>query len=571
VIDSESMGAGKRLGPRRVVTSSEEWVVGRRPAPFTVERPKPFRPDMLLVMDPDSELVVGAEAVAPKTSAKEAARWVEEAMGQQAPLPVRLRQPRQLRVDDEVFAAALRARLEPSIQVRTAPTPEVDRLIDHLGEDTGGRGEPTAAGLPADEETRTLPLFFEAAAALHGLAPWRVASDSDVLGLDVPDLGLEGACVSIIGNLGQSRGLLVFRSIVDYLAFTRFAAAHDQRRGRGALPPIHFFSINFDKPHEAPAGLVRMARKHRWALAAKDAFPYVLHVDPQGVALTLHESDFRLATVCLIGLARLLRKRPGIFSTPLRRPVGVHWVVKELSGGPKVRLTAPHPEATWQWGEESALRHLYETEAATLCEAFLTDMRSEGRTEDWIDGASRIVEQLLDFKLGPEDEGPLAWTSETVERFLFDHVPRTANLSDEQIQVLPDHLRSFLDWLGRTGREPVSNVERLIEGIEHRRNRFFREARDPAHFGIAKTLVRTMEREGVNLSDEKAVRRFMESFNERLRHDPTLLPLPFDVERGRTSSVSKPWVWTPGAPPPDATAPCPCGSGRRYKKCCLPR
>lgn len=31
--------------------------------------------------------------------------------------------------------------------------------------------------------------------------------------------------------------------------------------------------------------------------------------------------------------------------------------------------------------------------------------------------------------------------------------------------------------------------------------------------------------------------------------------------------------WTPSAdrPPPAPTAPCPCGSGRRYRKCCLKR
>lgn len=561
-----------RQQPRPLMRGSEEWIVGRRPAPFLVEKPKPFRPHLILLMDPGLDLAVDTEAVPPDTPADEAARWVASALGEQNGLPVKLGRPLKLRVEDEAFAAALRARLEPKLQVVSAPTPEVDRLLEHLGEYMSGRGEPTTTGLPGDSaDTRALPRFFEAAAALYRLAPWQEANDSQVLRLDAPDLGWEGACISIIGMLGESRGLLVYRSIENYLDFTRFAGAHTQTKGHPGLPPIHLFSINFDKPREAPAGLVRMARKQRWDVAGKDAFPYVLHIGRDGMALPLHESDFRFATACLIGLAHLLRKRRGIFSRPLRRPAEAEFVLKELPGAPKMRLTVPHPEATWRWGEETVLQHLHETEARALREAFLADARTEGRPDEWIEGADWIVEQFLAFKVGYREEAPLRWTVDLVEEFLLDHFPRKANATDAQIEALPEYVRSFLEWLGRTGREPARIVERLVERVGRLREAFLREARNPAHFGIAKTLAKAMEREGADFSDDKAVNRFMADFNERLRDDPSLLPTPFDIEGAGGSRVRKVWVWTPGTPAPDPMAPCPCGSGRRYKKCCLPR
>ena len=36
-------------------------------------------------------------------------------------------------------------------------------------------------------------------------------------------------------------------------------------------------------------------------------------------------------------------------------------------------------------------------------------------------------------------------------------------------------------------------------------------------------------------------------------------------------AAEKKWVWNPADPPPDPKAAYPCGSGRRYKKCCMPR
>ena len=74
-----------------------------------------------------------------------------------------------------------------------------------------------------------------------------------------------------------------------------------------------------------------------------------------------------------------------------------------------------------------------------------------------------------------------------------------------------------------------------------------------------------MLREGVDPTDSRAVDAFMADFNLRVEKDPSL-PLPEDLpDRGKA------WAWTPDQPPPDPQGPCPCGSGKRYRKCCMPR
>ena len=53
-----------------------------------------------------------------------------------------------------------------------------------------------------------------------------------------------------------------------------------------------------------------------------------------------------------------------------------------------------------------------------------------------------------------------------------------------------------------------------------------------------------------------------------------LAPLPNGKERGAKASAipaRSRWIWSGEGSPPDPKAPCPCGSSKRYKKCCMPR
>ncbi len=63
---------------------------------------------------------------------------------------------------------------------------------------------------------------------LYRLAPWKTASDDQVLRVDIPALGVHGACLSIIGGLGESLGFVLFPSLAGYEAFVD---------GGGRAPP----------------------------------------------------------------------------------------------------------------------------------------------------------------------------------------------------------------------------------------------------------------------------------------------------------------------------------------------
>ena len=63
--------------------------------------------------------------------------------------------------------------------------------------------------------------LFTAAFSLFAIKPWRVADDTQVLRMDIPALGVDGACLSIIGQLDESRGVLIFTSLDDFEQFLK--------------------------------------------------------------------------------------------------------------------------------------------------------------------------------------------------------------------------------------------------------------------------------------------------------------------------------------------------------------
>jgi hypothetical protein len=549
----------KAGGQGRRRAAEGEWVLGRRPAPLVVETPMPHRPDLVLLVDAASGFVIGSEVVKPDASADEVAAWVEG-----------LAEPGvSLRVDDERIADALRARLGPDQPVRVGPVPELRAPLAALSRFTGrGGGSRREEPLWTDEasaEARTG--FFDAASQFERSAPWETAGDGQVLRLDVPAMGWEGACASILGAAGEEFGLLLLRSLEDFVAFTRLAGEPGRPAKRQRGIGILLLSVNFDHPDSITGGhvLAKRARAHGWQPGPEGRLAYLLKVSPDSVAQPVTTDDYRLATAGLEAVRLFIEKNRRLFDEPPTEGVETRLRIAMPTGDVEVRVTAPPDDLPWAWGEEEPIDGLRRLENGAALEAFLEARRTSGASEEEVGHAREVVDDALRFKASRGEPGD-RWTPDEVEEYLLRHYPARGSAPDEELELVPASLDAFLDWLGTLGKGSVVALRAARERLARCRERFLTDARDPRRFGPAKTLVRAMAREGVDPTDSRAVDAFMAEFNLRVEKDPSLLPLPTDVtHRGRA------WVWTPDQPPPDPRGPCPCGSGRRYRKCCMPR
>lgn len=301
----------------RATATVHEWVGGRIVTPFYVTEDDPYRPEMILWMEFPERLIVGSRLIDPDDPPVSFAGFLQETMG--TPMVGPPRRPERVRVADKTLAAEVRA-AEPQIDVRVAPTPELHHLLEEMGASMPGAAE---VGPSYFEDGRIsaalVEMLFRAADQLYRIAPWRRADDSQTLRLDIPALGVEGACLSIIGALGQSLGFIIFPSLV---AYDRFIGAMERmEEGRG--PPdlgTSMLSLNFDRGADLPPSMRREVALHGWSVADSEAYPSVQHRDRDGVLRPLSERDVRIVTACATSLGAFFVKHGALLDEDLVEP-----------------------------------------------------------------------------------------------------------------------------------------------------------------------------------------------------------------------------------------------------------
>lgn len=305
--------------PGRHQPGGPEWVGGRVVAPFYITEGTPYRPEIILWLELPEGVVVHFE-LSDGTKAPASFRAaLLKAM--ESPMIGPKRRPATVRVADAHLVAEVRQVL-PDVRIVQAPTPELDHVIELMSEAT------------AEDEDREDPSYFEnarigieaietlfrAAKVLYHVAPWNVAGDSQILRVDIPAYGVEGACLSIIGALGQSVGLILFSSIEG---FERFLERAETPTPPGA--PIDLgtttLSLNFETGSDLPPSMRREAMKHGWPVAGAKAYPMVLHRDPDGLPRPLSEHDVRIMAACATSLAAFFVKHGHLFKRSSFEPV----------------------------------------------------------------------------------------------------------------------------------------------------------------------------------------------------------------------------------------------------------
>jgi len=309
----------------RVFRGPLTWLVMMRQAPVYVRESPQERVWLIFILERETELVIGQE-IALEPSPEIAVELIRQGMIH--PMAGPGRRPALVVVESKALGATLAEELKLNVQVSDRPLAEGEMFLAEMKRfiDAGGGREP---GGDEDDEAEQASYFdddlppaliselIKKGAALAKLRPWDCCTDSDLIRLDIPDMGVREAAVCVIGEMGQSRGVLVFRSHEDYLI----------QVGRGerlanqpefSVEPIQLgvplLSVNFDPAEEVPERM----RKEAAAMGLKPGrstfYPRILCVDPDGVRRPPAERDLRLilaVTTALTDAVRRLGRRLG--------------------------------------------------------------------------------------------------------------------------------------------------------------------------------------------------------------------------------------------------------------------
>jgi hypothetical protein len=299
---------------------------------------QPYRPDVLVWLELPDDLIVGMQLVTPKAPVGFSEALANALSRPAVGLP---RRPARIRVAEESLAAEIRSAAS-GIEIVVAPTPELDVLLDRMAKTFPAGDVPASYFENGRVSAEVARRFFEAAKLLWVLAPWKTASESHLVRVDVPAFGLSGACLSVIGALGESFGFLLFPSLEARERFAEAAAEaqRPQRRGERRRPDVgtSFMSLDYERGADLPPPLLREVIANQWPVAAPNAYPRVIHRDPDGCPRPISERDVRIVTAVAQSLASMVVKHPGLLSDQEIEPICESWVDSEDL---EVRFTMP--------------------------------------------------------------------------------------------------------------------------------------------------------------------------------------------------------------------------------------
>src|SRR3954447_7979172 len=215
--------------------------------------------------------------------------------------------PTSIRVPNDGLAKELRG-VAGGIPITVAPVPELDAVFADLIEATAGEAKPSYLGggtIPVE----VVAEFFEAARSLYEAAPWLLVLEHQLVGVDIPKLKIKGACISVIGNAGESSGLLLFRSVADYLAFG------GRRPMGGRAKGFSVRSMSFGSRKELPSAMIGEIKKHRWPVAGPHAYPTLFGLDRAYEPLPITAADYRLMTKLAQAFLLFFKDHASIFAT----------------------------------------------------------------------------------------------------------------------------------------------------------------------------------------------------------------------------------------------------------------
>ena len=314
------------------------WIGGRRIfSPASFDDGTSFRRLVVLWVDSEGR-IVGHQNFSPTKAEGSLGQVLLAAM--EDPLAGPRRRPTLIRVENEGLAAEVRQATGGAIPIRVAPTPEVDAAMDSLLEIFSGKKEEFSYLEGGRISPETVAGLFASSARLFRCAPWNSVHDSQVLRMDIPALGVDGACISIMGFLGESYGAAMFQSLASFLAFVDAVTAGGLESGRPVNLGTSYYALNFTTTAELPDTMRREVRRHAWPVAGRDAYPLLLGFERDASGRSLEPRDLEIFTSCADALCSYFDKHRARMRADEMEPISEIYSDSPL--GRDVRITYPY-------------------------------------------------------------------------------------------------------------------------------------------------------------------------------------------------------------------------------------
>jgi len=179
----------------------------------------------------------------------------------------------------------------------------------------------------------------------------------------------------------------------------------------------------------------------------------------------------------------------------------------------------------------------------------------EELTEEQKEESGSIISTFTEYMYNYHSRPPEAWNERTLETCCLKTLPSKINADEHFFKSIAPVLSSFFDFTERAGLlKKSSNLAKRVKKID---KQIVINSNDPSNWGMAKSFVMSAQKSGVNIENQKELNEYMIVYNSRQIQSRQAQSQLIQSKKLPTtkSKIGR-------------NEPCPCGSGKKYKKCC---
>lgn len=513
--------------PSKKKRTGIEWVGGLLSMPaYVTGEGEPYRPLTILWMSTEGA-VLGQAVGRPGELVDLACESLCDTI--ERPMSGRPHAPNRVRVESPELAQALRAG-QSGIEVVCAPTPEMDAVFAALCEHLNDTAQTEQSYLSPHVDRAAIAAFFRATAALFRAKPWKtVPSDASLLSVSIEKHGVADAVLSVIGQMGQSFGLILFSGIDDFEAYLEAADAIE--RGEVPTMPPHL-TLNFERGAELSAPLRNEVAEHHWEVAGADAYPWLVAMDEELVTRPPTAEEVTIAEAIALALPMVLDQEEALLAAwnggdPFERTL----LVATHAGDVGVSLRVPHERSPRE--SNDVLANLFELgrdgavidprARGPLEEELLRQFVAspEGKTLTEVRACHFVLEYAAEYfnttiaTLGPSE----------LREIVFDIVPRKVSVDASAASWIVEEIRAFFAFLEREfGLAQADACLRVLGGDAVKK--LEAALSDTSRFGMAKSLFMKGRESGCDMDSTEGIEAWIRTVNSQSLPASFALPTP---------------------------------------------
>lgn len=175
------------------------------------------------------------------------------------------------------------------------------------------------------------------------------------------------------------------------------------------------------------------------------------------------------------------------------------------------------------------------------------------------ENAGFVINCFAQYMYNYQGVTPQKWNLKDMKNVCTDVMPRKISAEAETFEAIVPVLEAFFRFLCK--KDLVPNAKHLAEQVTSLSSTIIKNANNPRSWGMAKSITMMAKKAGIDFDNVGAINSLLQSDQE--------IGKQIVARTGLLSHIGNKMVPYTNKNKTRVNEKCPCGSGKKYKKCCI--